>query len=236
MSGPHTQVPPDAEEILRKLQSPATSLARCALLAGCKITKLIRRISWTTSGIELVEQLDTPVLFAANHQSHIDTHAILDVLPRTQRSRTAVAAAFDHFGDADGTSWKKRCIQFIVLAVWNAFGIERVGSPLRSVRTMSSLIQRGWSIVLYPEGTRSESEEIAPFKSGLAVVAKLANCPVVPVYVVGGRSILPKATYIPRTGTMHISFGKPLTLKDGEKAESFTNRVERSIHNMAQTR
>ncbi|MBT4583543.1 MAG: 1-acyl-sn-glycerol-3-phosphate acyltransferase [Phycisphaerae bacterium] len=229
MSQTQKQIPPDADEILSRLHAPSVAVARCVLLAGCKITKSVRRIRWKTTGIDSVNQLDSPVLYASNHQSHVDTHAILDVLPRKQRNKTAVAAAFDHFGDSDGTSMKKKCIQFTVLAVWNAFGIERVGSPLRSIRTMSALIKQGWSIVLYPEGTRSETDDIAPFKSGLAVVAKLAKCPVVPVFVTGGRTILPKATYMPRPGTVHISFGTPMYMEKGESAENFTNRVEQAV-------
>jgi 1-acyl-sn-glycerol-3-phosphate acyltransferase len=176
--------------------------------------------------------LDSPVLYASNHQSHVDTHAILDVLPRKHRNKTAVAAAFDHFGDAEGTSIKKKCVQFTVLAVWNAFGIERVSSPLRSVRTMSALIKQGWSLVLYPEGTRSDTDDIAPFKSGLAIVAKLAECPVVPVFVTGGRTILPKATYMPQPGNMHISFGAPLYFDNGESAQAFTSRVEDAVREL----
>jgi 1-acyl-sn-glycerol-3-phosphate acyltransferase len=229
MSEPYKQVPPDADEIIRSLQSPSVAVARCLLLAGCKCTKIIRRVSWHATGLVSMSQIDTPVLFASNHQSHVDTHAILDVLPRHQRNKTAVAAAFDHFGDADGTSLKKRCVQFTILAVWNAFGIERINSPLRSIRTMSSLIKQGWSIVLYPEGTRSESDDIAPFKPGLGVLAKLTECPVIPVFVTGGRTILPKATYMPRPGNMHISFGTPICMSKEESAEDFTIRVEDAV-------
>ncbi len=229
MSETNKQTPPDADEILRNLHAPSVAVTRCLLLAGCKLTKILRRISWNATGLESVRQLDSPVLFASNHQSHVDTHAILDVLPRHQRGKTAVAAAFDHFGDANGTSLKKKCIQFTVLAVWNAFGIERISSPLRSIRTMSSLVNHGWSIVLYPEGTRSESDEIASFKSGLGVIAKLAECPVIPVFVTGGRTILPKATYMPRSGKMHITFGTPMLISEAESAEDFTNRVEDAV-------
>ncbi len=232
MSDSQKQVPPDADEILRHLRAPSVAIARCFLLAGCSITKVLRRISWNASGLQSITHLDSPVLFASNHQSHVDTHAILDVLPRRLRNQTAVAAAFDHFGDSDGNSLKKKCIQFTVLAVWNAFGIERIHSPLRSIRTMSTLLKQGWSIVLYPEGTRSESDEIAPFKPGLAVVAKLAKCPVVPVFVTGGRTILPKATYMPRSGTMRISFGTPMYIEKGESAEAFTDRVEEAVREL----
>lgn len=235
MSESTKQVPPDADEILRQLRAPSAAMLRCVLLAGCKITKTVRRISWKGDGLETISQLASPVLFASNHQSHVDTHAILDVLPRKQRNKTAVAAAFDHFGDTEGTSFKKKCIGFTVLAVWNAFGIQRVGSSLRSMRTMVALLKEGWSVIIYPEGTRSETDTIAPFKPGLAVIAKLAKCPVIPIFVSGGRTILPKATYMPRPGTMRISFGKPLYMQKGESAANFTNRVEAAVLTLAQT-
>jgi 1-acyl-sn-glycerol-3-phosphate acyltransferase len=234
MSDSTKQSPPDADEILRQLRSPSVAILRCVLLAGCKITKIVRRISWQAVGIESISQLESPILFASNHQSHVDTHAILDVLPRKQRNKTAVAAAFDHFGDAEGISFKKKCIGFTVLAVWNAFGIQRTGSPLRSMRTMATLLKEGWSVIIYPEGTRSETDTIAPFKSGLGVIAKLAKCPVIPIFVSGGRTILPKATYMPRSGTMRISFGKPLYMQKSESAEDFTKRVETAVLALAQ--
>ena len=234
MSDSTKQSPPDADEILRQLRSPSVAILRCVLLAGFKITKIVRRISWQAVGLESISQLESPVLFASNHQSHVDTHAILDVLPRKQRNKTAVAAAFDHFGDAEGISFKKKCIGITVLAVWNAFGIQRTGSPLRSMRTMAKLLREGWSVIIYPEGTRSETDTIAPFKPGLGVIAKLAKCPVIPIFVSGGRTILPKATYMPRSGTMRISFGKPLYMHKSESAEDFTKRVETAVLALAQ--
>ena len=233
MVNPNQQVPPDAGEILDSLRSPVIAITRCGVLMGCRFTKLACRVSWIATGVEGLEKIDSPVLFAANHQSHVDTHVILDVLPRYRRNQTFVAAAFDHFGNSNGSSMKRKVIQFTVLAVWNAFGIERVGSPLRSIRTMSSLLKQGYSILMYPEGTRSETDDIAPFKPGLAVIAKLANCPVIPVFVAGGRTILPKATLVPRAGSMQISFGIPLLIQTDESAEDFTIRVEKAVRELA---
>ena len=97
---------------------------------------------------------------------------------------------------------------------------------------MSALLNQGYSILLYPEGTRSETGDIAQFKPGLAVIAKLAKCPVVPVFVTGGGAILPKAAYMPRAGSMQISFGKPLVIQTGESAEDFTIRVEKVVREL----
>ncbi|MBC8310226.1 MAG: 1-acyl-sn-glycerol-3-phosphate acyltransferase [Phycisphaerales bacterium] len=190
-------------------------------------------MKWKTSGVNLLEKVDSPVIFASNHQSHVDTHVILATLPTVLRNKTAVAAAFDHFADADGTSKKKRTIQFLVAAIWHAFSIERIKSPLSSIRTMQNLLARGWSIVIYPEGTRSRTGDIARFKPGLALVAKKSGRPVVPVCVQGGLQVLPEATYLPHSGTIHVSFGEPLHFSQDESTTEFMARVESVVRSMA---
>ncbi|MBT4531093.1 MAG: 1-acyl-sn-glycerol-3-phosphate acyltransferase [Phycisphaerae bacterium] len=206
---------------------------RAMLLIGLRIVKWIRRVKWESQGTSNLEDIQAPIIFASNHQSHVDTHVILDSLPKNIRKQTAVAAAFDHFADSDGTSRKKRCIQFLVAAVWHAFGIERVRSPLTSIRTMQNLLKLGWSIVIYPEGTRSRSGEINEFKAGLALVAKKSGCGVIPVYVNGGMKVLPEATYVPFTGKITISFGKQLHFKEGENNSDFMARVEAEVRSLA---
>jgi 1-acyl-sn-glycerol-3-phosphate acyltransferase len=154
-------------------------------------------------------------------------------MPKNIRKQTAVAAAFDHFADVDGTSMKKRMLQFIVAAIWHAFGIERVKSPISSIRTMLDLLERGWSIVIYPEGTRSRSGTIARFKPGLALIAKKSGCSVIPVYIQGGIGVLPEATYLPRPGTIHVSYGEPLHFNQDESSTEFMERVETAVREMA---
>ena len=227
-----TKKPPDVDAVIHQLTHPFNRGIGCLLLCALKIVKCMKRISWTTRGVEDVNKQDMPVLFASNHTSHVDTHVIMDVIPRNIRRRTAVAAAFDHFADADGKSVHKRVIQFLVASLWNAFSIERRKSPLRSIRTMQSLLEEGWSIVIYPEGTRSRTGNIARFKAGLAVVAKKSDRPVIPVCIKGGLTVLPEATHIPKHGKIRISFGKPLYFDEYDTSESFMERVEQSVRAM----
>ncbi|MDP7004622.1 MAG: lysophospholipid acyltransferase family protein [Phycisphaerales bacterium] len=225
--------PPDAEAILKQFRSPLVRLCRFVLLTGLIFVKWIRRVKWETTGISRLNNIESPVIFASNHQSHVDTHVITHTLPKSFRKRTAVAAAFDHFADSDGTSKKKRIVQFLVAALWYAFGIERINFPLRSIRTMQDLLLRGWSIVIYPEGTRSRTGKIAQFKGGLALVAKKSGRPVVPVYVKGGLGVLPEATYIPHPGVISVSYGEPLHFHQDETSKEFMERVEAAVRYMA---
>jgi long-chain acyl-CoA synthetase len=195
--------------------------------------KFLRQVSWKITGSEHFNEIKGPVIFASNHQSHVDTHVIMDTLPSHLRKTTAVAAAFDHFADREGTSPKKRLIQFLVAALWHAFGVERIKSPLRSIRTMQDLLHRGWSIVIYPEGTRSRSGEIASFKRGVAIIAKKSSRPIIPICVQGSRNVLPEATYIPRKGVIQISYGKPLHFVEDESSAEFIGRVEAAVREMA---
>ena len=227
-----TKSPPDADAVIHQLTHPFNRGIGCLLLCALQFVKWLKRISWAVTGTDNIKLSEMPVLFASNHTSHVDTHVIMDVLPKDIRSHTAVAAAFDHFADADGKSLHKRVIQFLVASLWNAFSIERRKSPLRSIRTMQSLLEKNWSIVIYPEGTRSRTGDIARFKPGLAVVAKRSNCPVIPICVKGGLTVLPEAMYIPKHGKISISFGKPLYFVESDTSESFMERVEQSVRAM----
>jgi len=189
-------------------------------------------VSWNALGTEQLTHVNSPVIFASNHQSHVDTHVIMHTLPKNFRRKTAVAAAFDHFADRDGTSRKKRFIQFLVASLWHAFGIERIKSPLRSIRTMQDLLSRGWSIVIYPEGTRSRTGKIATFKGGLAIIAKKSGRSVVPICIQGGMKVLPEATYIPNAGTIQIFYGEPLHFQEDESSTEFMARVEDAVRSM----
>ena len=230
---PKPKAPPNAEEILSQFSSPLLVMCRISSRGFLRIVKWVRRVSWQATGVSNIEQSSTPIIFAANHQSHVDTHVILDSIPKHIRKRTAVAAAFDHFADADGSSKKKRVIQFLVASIWHAFGIERIHSPLSSIRTMQHLLGLGWSIVIYPEGTRSRTGEIQEFKAGIALVAKKSGCGIIPVYVHGGIHVLPEATYIPNPGKITVSFGKALHFKDNESNAEFIARVESAVRTLA---
>lgn len=232
---PSKSPPPTADEILQQFSNPLLCCCRVVLLSLLRLVKLLRCVKWTVEGGEHLHQEETPLIFASNHQSHIDTHVILDSIPKTIRKQTAVAAAFDHFADTEGDSLRKRVLQFVVATVWRAFGIERITSPIRSIRTMNALIDRGWSIVIYPEGTRSRTGAIAQFKPGLAVVAKKSGRPVIPVHVKGSLRVLPEATYIPNRGLMQVTFGSPIHFHQGENSKEFMARVEDSVRDMAKT-
>jgi 1-acyl-sn-glycerol-3-phosphate acyltransferase len=97
------------------------------------------------------------------------------------------------------------------------------------VRTAVELIRKGWSLLLYPEGTRSRSGELGPFKAGVGALARFTRRPVVPIHVRGGRRVLPTGAFLPRPGHMTVRFGPALQPDRREPLEDFALRLRSTI-------
>ncbi len=95
----------------------------------------------------------------ANHASHLDTPLLLLSLPDEWRRRTAVAAAADYFFD---TWW--RAVGSSLL--FNTFPIDRRGGSMSA--TPGEVLADGWSLVIFPEGTRSGDGWMHTFRMGAA--------------------------------------------------------------------
>ena len=139
----------------------------------------------TVRGLEHLQHIEGPVIFAANHASHIDTPLLLTTLPVEFRHRTVVAAASDYFFDR---TWKSVLWSFALAAI----PIERSKVNRKSADTAAELIEDGWNLVIFPEGGRSPDGWTQPFRGGAAYLARRTGRPVVPVYLHGTRHVLPE--------------------------------------------
>jgi 1-acyl-sn-glycerol-3-phosphate acyltransferase len=193
----------------------------------------------TVRGAEHLGRLEGPVIFAANHSSHLDTPLLLTTLPVTFRHRTVVAAASDYFFDR---TWKAALWSFALAAI----PIERSKVNRRSADTAADLLEDGWNLVIFPEGGRSPDGWTQPFRGGAAYLARRTGRPVVPVYLHGTRHLLPKRPErgaLPPggsgTGSRHggrlkrspiaVLFGPPLSPDEGESARRFSERIEAAV-------
>jgi len=122
-------------------------------------------LTWSTTkpevqGRELLDSVTGPVVLVANHASHLDTPLILGSLPERMAKRLAVGAAADYFFDA---RWRAA----VTALVFNAFPVERYRS--RRLRSLAPrLLANGWSLLLFPEGTRSEDGWMSTMRMGAA--------------------------------------------------------------------
>ncbi|MFC6286788.1 lysophospholipid acyltransferase family protein [Nocardioides sp. GCM10027113] len=173
-------------------------------------------------GLDVLSRIEGPVIFVANHASHLDTPLILLSLPEEWRRRTAVAAAADYFFD---TWW--RAVGSAL--VFNTFPIDRRGGSLAA--TPGEVLADGWSLVIFPEGTRSPDGWLQSFRMGAAWLAVEHGVPVVPIAHRGTFAAMPRGQGWPSRGRrqLTIRFGEPVSPASGESARSFAPRVRDAV-------
>ena len=137
--------------------------------------------------------------------------SILRALPRRLRARVAVAAAADYF-------FRTRLLAVATPLLLNAFPFSREGSVRSSLEHCGDLADQGWSVLVYPEGTRSPDGRLQPFRTGIGLLATDLRVPVVPVGVEGTHAALPKGRRRPRRGPVTVRFGVPLQPRAARRA------------------
>jgi 1-acyl-sn-glycerol-3-phosphate acyltransferase len=180
-------------------------------------------------GREHLDDLTGPVVFVANHNSHMDTPVILRALPGRWRRHTAVAAATDYF-------YNRRRNALSASLVFGTVPLDResgAGVGPGQTAHLDRLIGEGGSLLVFPEGTRSPDGRVGRLRSGAALLAAEHNLPLVPIYLSGTRQAMPRGHHwmvfkAGRPGPRHhleIRFGKPIVPGPGERPSDVMERV-----------
>lgn len=213
----------------------ARAVRRAALPA--LILPLTWAFAWLhVSGLENLRNLDGPVIFASNHQSHFDGPAILAALPAKWRYRLAPAVAKEFF-DAHFHPQRHKAAQrftsglnyYLGLLVFNIFPLpQRETGAREALRYAGGLVADGYSILIFPEGKRTDKGEIARFQPGVGMLATRLGIPVVPVRLTGLDRVLHKEARFPTPGRVHVRFGAPLR-PSGDDAAAVARQVEDAV-------
>lgn len=201
------------------------------------LTRLFARV--TVSGRSHLTAIETPVIFAANHQSYIDAAVILLSLPNRWRYRIAPAASTDffdpYFSPHRYSIFKrlgKSLLYRFVTLLFNAFPLSQLETGTRrTLRYIGELVEEGWSILIFPEGHRTSTGAIEPFYPGVAMIALQMGLPVVPVRLVGVDRVWHRDAKLPHRGRVEVRFGAPLILK-GKDYKTIARQVEEAVRNL----
>ena len=163
-------------------------------------------------------------VYFANHTSHLDFLAVWAALPSAQRAHCVPVAARDY--------WERGATrQIVARRVFRAVLIERrrVTPGNNPLRLMSDALERGDSLIVFPEGTRG-GDGMHPFKPGLHHLAEAhPTVPLVPVYLANLNRILPKGEILPVPLLSSVTFGRPLQAVADESRADFLTRAERAV-------
>jgi 1-acyl-sn-glycerol-3-phosphate acyltransferase len=173
-------------------------------------------------GREHLRQLEHPFLLCPSHASHLDFSAVRLALRSRHRRRIAAAVAADYF-TVSPLRW--------FFAAWlGAFPFNRSGrGGHESIDEALALLQSGWSVLVFPEGTRSRTGAIAPFRPGIGLIAIRSGRQVLPVRILNIHRVLPPGALRPHRARVEVRFGEPLRADAGENPRAFTGRLEAAV-------
>jgi 1-acyl-sn-glycerol-3-phosphate acyltransferase len=165
---------------------------------GVRLALFTTGIRFRVAGREHV-QLDRAAVYCSNHQSNVDPPVLFEALhPRMH------------------ILYKHEIDQIPILARAFRLGgfipVDRRNrdSSLRSIEAGARSIQAGNSFLIFPEGTRSRTDDLLPFKKGGFHMAILAGAPVVPVAIRGGRDAMRRGSWLIRPVVVDIKVGPPI--------------------------
>ncbi len=163
-------------------------------------------------------------IYFANHQSHADLLLIWAALPRELRSITRPIAARDYWTKTPFKQW-------ITTAVFNAIYVARERTDDQDpLAPLFEALERGDSIILFPEGTRGHAEEPASFKSGLYNLAlRFPDVVLVPAWINNVQRVMPKGEVVPVPVLCSVTFGAPLQLEPAEDRRVFLDRARAAV-------
>lgn len=169
-------------------------------------------------------------IYFANHTSHMDTVVLWAALPASLRANTRPVAAKDYWGGGGLRTQIARDELNVVM-------IDRArddpeADPLDPLR---DALEHGFSLIIFPEGTRAAQPLPGPFKSGLYRLAtEFPQVELIPVYLENLHRSMPKGALVPVPIICTVRFGAPIALREGESKEQFLERARDAVIALAQ--
>ena len=166
-------------------------------------------------------------IYFGNHTSHMDFVVLWSVLPDEVRAQTRPVAAEEYWSCSKLRS-------YLASKVFRAILVDRQSTTVEQRRDQMERMLAGMgkdqSLILFPEGTRGNGDEVQPFKSGLFHLAKAKpGLELVPVYLENLNRVLPKGEYLPVPLLSRVYFGAPLQLQEGEAKAEFLERARQAL-------
>jgi long-chain acyl-CoA synthetase len=196
------------------------------------LTLIMCRVRAT--GVERFANVKPPVLFISNHVTDVDAALILSALPWRWRYRLAIAMAGEILREwrypPQTTGWfariKAKVMYALGAALFNVFSLPRQSGFRQSFAYAGEAVDRGFSILIFPEGTETTDGEIQPFKAGIGLLASELNVPVVPVMLSGLFEVKQRRQRFVKSNTVSITFGAPIEFSSDDTPSEITRNLE----------
>jgi long-chain acyl-CoA synthetase len=185
-------------------------------------------------GAERLAHLKGPVLFISNHITDVDAGLILSALPARWRSRLAVAMQGEMLRDwrypSPTTGWFMRLkgkVEYVLgAALFNVFSLPRQSGFRQSFAYAGEAMDRGFSVLVFPEGAETTDGQVRPFRQGIGLLTSELNVPVVPIMLRGLWELKQRRQFFVRPGAVSVTFGDPIKFPADATPAEITNALE----------
>jgi long-chain acyl-CoA synthetase len=197
-------------------------------------------------GRENLRGVKGPVLVISNHVIYLDVGFVLAALPLRLRHRLAVAMAGERLaemrrplftanvrGEPRESSflrrWLHRMNYFLVVSLFNVFPLPKRSGFRESFRFAGDLADRGWSVLVFPEGEMTPDGKLQPFRAGIGLLAKNLKLSVVPLRIDGAYEIREARSRFNRPGRIRVYIGKPVEFPEALDPQQIACDLEQRV-------
>ncbi len=184
---------------------------------------------------------DGPLLFVSNHVAYIDIGFVMAALPLRYRTRLAVAMqgemlrAMRH--PPRGSNPLRRALDVLdynlVTALFNVFPLPQASGFRQSFAFAGESADRGYSIVVFPEGARTTTGEMGRFRGGIGLLAQRLGLPVVPLRIDGLYELKVAQKHFAPPGTVRVTIGEPMRFAADAEPEEIARQLEEAVRSLS---
>jgi len=191
-------------------------------------------------GRENLRGLRTPVVVVSNHVTYLDIAWILPALPARFRNRLATAMRGERLAEMRRPSptlslferFMERLRYLLASSLFNVFPLPKQSGFLQSFHFAGDLIDRGWNILVFPEGETSQDGKMASFRSGIGLLVSQLDLPVVPIHLAGLFDLKRAGRIAARPGHVRLTIGRPVRFSQNQDPNEITRELERRVREL----
>jgi long-chain acyl-CoA synthetase len=188
-------------------------------------------------GRENLRGVKGPVLVISNHVIYLDVGFVLASLPPRLRHRLAVVMGGERLAEMRRPPqemfflrrWLQRMNYFLVVSLFNVFPLPKKFGFRESFRFAGDLADRGWSILVFPEGELTPDGKLQPFRAGIGLLAGNLKLPVVPMRIDGAYEIREARSKFNRPGRIRVHIGKPVQFPAGSDPQEIARVLQQCV-------
>jgi long-chain acyl-CoA synthetase len=205
---------------------------------------VIRPLTWLLANPRVVRvsrlRSEAPMLIIANHITALDGALVLYALPAKVRRRTAIAMSgemlLDMRAGRNQGSWLLDALApleyWLLTALFNVYPLPRHTGFRSSFLHAGAALDRGYSVLVFPEGRRSETGELQPFRAGIGLLAQQSQAAVLPVALIGlGEMKAPRTRWL-QSGKLTIKVGDAIPYDASREPSELTHILETAMRQL----